>query len=320
LDVRPHPTDIICPGEASGNPKARVPWASLLEWQDDFLDDEFLLDDLELKEPSKIHRNDITRIITHWKERQDDQEVAIMFWFKKVQGQDKNLICAVLPHSERASGASGPSGGKIGKGTGKGKGKGKRKQAEKAHFQTEDSELEEDEIRQALNDVDANATDQEDDRDRESLDKDADWAGNRRPDQQQTRPDPNEAGEHRQVLAQKALPKPKPKSMLKPTVHRCVQPESDREADRPNPRKSQRIPPAALEPTTPRPKPKPAYKKAQPVEPRVTRSSEKRTADGDPEGRSSKKQKSNTGPVEEEADPDRNKKRKTKGSKYVCLS
>jgi hypothetical protein len=148
------------------------------------LDNEFLPDDLELKEPSKIHRNDITRIITHWKERQDNQE----------------------------------------------------------------------------------------------------------------------------------------KSMLKPTVHRRVQPESDREADRPNPRKSQRIPPAAPEPTTPRPKPKPAYKKAQPVEPRVTRSSEKRTADGDPEGRSSKKQKSNTGLVEEEADPDRNKKRKTKGSKYVCLS
>ena len=171
--VRPHPTDMICPGEASGNRKARVPWASLSEQQDNFLDTEFLPDGLELKEPSKIHRNDITRIITHCKERQDNQE----------------------------------------------------------------------------------------------------------------------------------------KSMLKPTVHRRVQPESDREADRPNPRKSQRIPPAAPEPTAPWPKPKPAYKKVQPVKPRVTKSSEKRTADGDPEARSSKKQKSNnTGLVEEEADLDRNKK------------
>jgi hypothetical protein len=103
-----------------------------------------------------------------------------------------------------------------------------------------------------------------------------------------------------------------------------MQPVSDREVDRSSPRKSQRqrkpSAPAALAPTTTRPQPKPAYKKAQPVEPRVTRSSEKRTADGDPEARSTKRQKSsNTGPVAKEVDPGRNKKVIRKGSKYVFV-
>jgi len=98
------------------------------------LDSEFLPDCLELKEPSKVHWNDITIMVTHWQERQDDPAVDVTFQFKKVQGPDKKLISAVLPHAKPASGWSRPSAstdrGKKGKGTGKGKGKGK--QAKKA--------------------------------------------------------------------------------------------------------------------------------------------------------------------------------------------
>jgi hypothetical protein len=306
-----------------------------LEQQDDYLDSEFLPDGLELKEPSKVHRNDIKIMITHWKERQDDPAVDVTFWFKKVQGPDKKLIRAVLPRSQPASGQSGPSAstdrGKKGKGTGKGKGK--EKHAKKAPVRPEDSAPEEDEIRQALNDVDDETSDQESGRararDRESSERDIDLERYLGPEEE-TEVEPNEdeaeAEKHRQVVAQKALlkPKPKPKPQPKPKPARNVQPESDREVDRSSPRKSQRqrkpSAPAAPEPTTARPKPKPAYKKAPPVEPRVTRSSEKRTADGDPEAGTSKRQKSsNTGPIEEEADPGRNKKATRKGSKYVFV-
>jgi hypothetical protein len=101
-----------------------------LEQQDDYLDSEYLPDGLELKEPSKIHQNDITMMITHWKKRQDDAEVDVTFQFTKVQGPDKNLIGAILPCSQAASRPSGPSAvtdrGRKGKGTGKAKGKGQR--------------------------------------------------------------------------------------------------------------------------------------------------------------------------------------------------
>jgi len=225
--------------------KARVPWASLSEQQDDYLDSEYLPDGLELKEPSKIHRNDITMMITHWKKRQDDAEVDVTFRFMKVQELDKNLIGAVLPHSQAASRPSRPSAatdrGRKGKGTGKAKAKGKGKQAKKVWIRLNDSAPEEDEIRQALNDVDGIDTSDEEQgrawgRGWESSDGDIDLKRYLRPDQE-TDPEHNEdeaeAEEHRPVMAQKSLlkpkPKPKQKSQPKPKPPPNVQPESDTE-------------------------------------------------------------------------------------------
>jgi hypothetical protein len=67
---------------------ARVPWLALGKPKADLLDAETIPEDFKVLDPSKLTKNNVTKLLSHWREREtSDQPILI---FNKAQEQDKS--------------------------------------------------------------------------------------------------------------------------------------------------------------------------------------------------------------------------------------
>jgi hypothetical protein len=151
--VQQRMTGPSCIGEASRNKNARVPWAQLTTKQDLFIDSEYLPEDVELTDPSKIHRDVTESIMQHWRDRQEDATEDVTFAFCGIEQKDPTGLVSIIgvPAVSRQPKSPAPANRKSkGKGKGKatpkgkGKGKGKGKQRQEAMNMQDDSDIEDD--------------------------------------------------------------------------------------------------------------------------------------------------------------------------------
>lgn len=124
-------TDIWLIGEASGSKKAKVPWAHLSSEHCLFIDSEYLPVDVELTDPSKIHRDVTESIMQHWWNRQEDSTEDVTFSFIAFEQKDSTggmMMVQARPSSDRRMASSNGRTQSKGKNKGKGKEKSKTKQ------------------------------------------------------------------------------------------------------------------------------------------------------------------------------------------------
>jgi hypothetical protein len=154
-------------GEASGMKKAKVPWARIFLDHDLFIASEYLPTDVELTDPSKIHRDVTESIMRHWYKRQEDGTKDVTFCFMAFEEKDPSGAMTVVkaqPASysrtaslEARSQTKGEDKGK-GKGKGKSKSKSKTKQRKGPIHNDNDSSMEED-IANELNELEGEQND-----------------------------------------------------------------------------------------------------------------------------------------------------------------
>ncbi|KAH9912663.1 uncharacterized protein B0H18DRAFT_1126900 [Fomitopsis serialis] len=87
----------------TGRPKAKVPWQSLSEESDTFIDEAFLPAGHVLSDPNKMRVGDLDAILKHWRERQDDQGSLLVFRFKAWRNSNREVVVIDESNEERYS-------------------------------------------------------------------------------------------------------------------------------------------------------------------------------------------------------------------------
>ncbi|KAG1842541.1 hypothetical protein F4604DRAFT_1689884 [Suillus subluteus] len=80
----------------SGKDRAVVPWSAITQGQDDFVERRYLLEDVDLKEPSKLQNWDTTALLNFWYARQESGE-GPTFQFKAWKNQDGEMVPSIVP-------------------------------------------------------------------------------------------------------------------------------------------------------------------------------------------------------------------------------
>ena len=81
-------------GLCSKNPKATVPWKAVHEQPEEFFDAEFMPVGVNLREPSKLVKDETREILSHWNQRQADDQVRWTFKFKAYLGEKGEMVPA----------------------------------------------------------------------------------------------------------------------------------------------------------------------------------------------------------------------------------
>ncbi|KAG1745813.1 uncharacterized protein EDB91DRAFT_1245964 [Suillus paluster] len=79
----------------SGINKAVVPWSAIVQSQDDFVARQYLLADVDLKEPSKLQNWDTTALLNFWYARQETGE-GPTFLFKAWSYKEGDMVDSVV--------------------------------------------------------------------------------------------------------------------------------------------------------------------------------------------------------------------------------
>ncbi|KAG1723979.1 uncharacterized protein EDB91DRAFT_1087636 [Suillus paluster] len=79
----------------SGIDKAVVPWSAIIQSQDDFVARQYLPEDVNLKEPSKLQNWDTTTLLNFWYARQKMGE-GPMFLFKAWRNKEGDMVDSVV--------------------------------------------------------------------------------------------------------------------------------------------------------------------------------------------------------------------------------
>jgi hypothetical protein len=82
-------------GICSRSDKAVVPWNAIVQSQDDFVARKYLLEDVDLKEPSKLQNWDTTALLNLWYARQDTGE-GQTFEFKAWKNKDGDMVASAV--------------------------------------------------------------------------------------------------------------------------------------------------------------------------------------------------------------------------------
>lgn len=69
-------------GMSTGKRKGRVPWAKLQNSQADYIEREYLPEDVVLRQYYHLRQDDVNALLEHWTQRQNDGKIP--FRFKKV--------------------------------------------------------------------------------------------------------------------------------------------------------------------------------------------------------------------------------------------
>lgn len=108
-------------GIASGYPKASVPWNDLTRNQTDYIDDQYLPFGFKLdKEPSKMNKQEVERLLTWWYKRERNSRVPVAFQFKGYKDQRSGEVVDAR-EKEKTGGRAANRGRKNGKQVAKGK-------------------------------------------------------------------------------------------------------------------------------------------------------------------------------------------------------
>lgn len=87
-----------CIGRASGNPKARVPWADLESNLSEFISPDILPNDFAICDPSHMTRQNVRNLLSYWKDRQRDAEVNHVLRFRRyLKSRDADGQMVMLP-------------------------------------------------------------------------------------------------------------------------------------------------------------------------------------------------------------------------------
>ena len=108
-------------GIASGYPKASVPWNDLTRNQTDYIDDQYLPFGFKLdKEPSKMNKQEVERLLTWWYKRERNSRVPVAFQFKGYKDQRSGEVVDAREKA-KTGGRAANRGRKNGKQAAKGK-------------------------------------------------------------------------------------------------------------------------------------------------------------------------------------------------------
>ena len=77
-------------GQDSGNEKAVIPWGDLARRTSEYIKAEYIPDGIVFRDPSHLREDDVTALLSHWYERQ--QEASKVLRFQRVLGPENELI------------------------------------------------------------------------------------------------------------------------------------------------------------------------------------------------------------------------------------
>ena len=97
----------IIQGIATGNKKSTVPWAQILSNPEGFFDRKYLPADERLREPSKLKKVEVAKLLDFWKERQEKKEVPVFQFHHTMNWQGVRVEAA--DEEEDVANAESPS-------------------------------------------------------------------------------------------------------------------------------------------------------------------------------------------------------------------
>lgn len=77
-------------GQASGNEKAVIPWGDLALRASEYIKGEYVPDGIVFRDPSHLRQDDVTALLSHWYQRQQEDEKVLRF--HRVLGAENELI------------------------------------------------------------------------------------------------------------------------------------------------------------------------------------------------------------------------------------
>ena len=79
-------------GMSTGKGKGRIPWAELQKAQGDYVEGEYLPENVVLRQYYHLRQDDVNALLGHWTQRQSDGKIP--FRFKKVAKASRQNQCA----------------------------------------------------------------------------------------------------------------------------------------------------------------------------------------------------------------------------------
>lgn len=110
--------DILSTVNFTGRSTVKVPWQSLSELSDSFIDPEYLPASTVLSDPNKMRAGDLDAILTHWRERQDKHPQGPVLRFRAWKNSKLEIVIpetvkpkpsARRPKPQRRQATPGPS-------------------------------------------------------------------------------------------------------------------------------------------------------------------------------------------------------------------